>query len=164
MVRIYNASHRSLPRQLRDMRQKARTIIDSKDADTILAGSNVIRLCMDEPHPEYSALHLICAAIDVAKETNRAWHVCMLEILATYERVKEPDNAETETRDQGPSRLRRLLRALIPRSLRARDESASETGEHSRLGGHVEQCSTSSGLAPVDEDRSITAADKESAP
>jgi hypothetical protein len=125
----------------KNLRLKCRSIIDSKDAVVISVGDRVVRSVCDEPDPEYAALHLFCAALDMHDDTGEPWIVCMTYLMDKFDKnapqtvamrkeseitadgtVEESQRTE---RRQG-SFLGRLLRSLVPRKVQARDEAATE--------------------------------------
>lgn len=81
---VYVYQGQSKNKQMRNMRAMLREIIDSKDPDIITVGDKVIRLCLDEPDPEYSALHLFCAGLTMSKETGESWVACMDVIVQKF--------------------------------------------------------------------------------
>jgi hypothetical protein len=123
----------------KNLRLKARRIIDSTDPQTIAVGDRVIRSVCEEPDPEYSALHLFCAALDVSDETGEPWTVCMTYLMDKFEGKVPPsapkdanaeENQPKSERNQGGAFLRRLLRTLTPRAFRASDAVSAETNVH----------------------------------
>jgi len=136
LVRNYTGRPQSEARQLRNMRQLARPIIDSKDVQVISVGDKVIRLCLDEPNPEFSALHLICAGIAMSKATGEPWTACMLTIIQKFEErstvtaeLDIADNLSTQPQATSAvelppvvSKLRQWFQSLVPRSLRVTKE------------------------------------------
>jgi hypothetical protein len=76
--------------QFRNLRQKCRRILDSKEDEIKLMGQRVIEAVKDEPNPEFGALHLIAAALDIEADTGEPWLTCMQYLLDKFaEREKQ---------------------------------------------------------------------------
>lgn len=110
MVKSWIPGLHSTKQQLRNLRNKAKHIIDSNDPEIISVGDRVIRAVCDEPQPEYSALHLFCAAIDISEESGWPWIVCMTHIMDKFDHeAGRTTDAQTTQGDPSASRLRGLL-------------------------------------------------------
>jgi len=126
--------HQSTRQIKRGMKQRLRSIIDSKDRDTILAGDRVIYAVREEPDPEYSALHLFGAAQRASNDTGEPWHVCMNYLMDEFDRreageTETTNAAKSETpasRNPGGWFGGRLLRSILSRTLRKSNEAVAE--------------------------------------
>ena len=85
----------SVKQTKRNLRHKARHIIDSKNYHTIAVGDRVIRSVAQEPDPEFSALHLICAGLDAESETGEPWVTCMTHIMDEYDAIGQASSQAT---------------------------------------------------------------------
>jgi len=87
--------HQSTKQQLRHLRQRCGYLLDSKDPETIEVGDRVIRSVCEEPHPEYSALHLFNAGLELAEETGISWIMAMTYLMDRFDgRVVNLDTGE----------------------------------------------------------------------
>jgi len=77
--------HQSHRQQLRHLRQRCARIVRSKDPAVIAAGRRVIDAVIDEPDPEYGALHLMAAALDVSEATGVPWAACADDLLRRFD-------------------------------------------------------------------------------
>jgi hypothetical protein len=165
-VLVWTPGTQSTRQQKRNLRNKARAVIDSDDPAIIAAGDRVLCAVCGEPDPEFSALHLFNAAIDMADSTGESWATCMNYVMDKFdampkeippgmlEAFTETTDAPTAKRDSGRSRLRGLLRTLIPRSLRARYERSAEADQHQRAGDVDGEPSTGERHDPAEADSS----------
>jgi hypothetical protein len=87
--------------QLRNLRQKCRHILDAKDDETKLMGQRVIEAVKDEPKPEFGALHLIAAALDIANDTDVTWLDAMQYLLDKFEERQHEQRIPDGTIDDG---------------------------------------------------------------
>lgn len=134
----------------KNLRLKSKHILDSKDPTIVAVGDRVIRGVCHEPDPEYSALHLICAALDASEDTGESWVTCMTYMM---DRFENKDGAETETTSEAPSRLSGLLRTLVPRAFRARDAAGAEGHVSQQSGDAVGQRAPGEGCDTSSNDR-----------
>jgi hypothetical protein len=81
--------------QLRNLRQRAHKILDSKDPEIVMIGQRVIEATKDEPNPLFGALHLINAGLEAAEQTETTWVVAMRYLLDEFERIAQRGEATT---------------------------------------------------------------------
>ena len=93
--------HCGTRQQLRYLHQKCRHILDAKDDETKLMGQRVIEAVKDEPKPEFGALHLIAAALDIASDTDVTWLDAMQYLLDKFEERQHEQRIPDGTVDDG---------------------------------------------------------------
>lgn len=130
-ILVWKPGTQSTRQQKRNLRNRVRHIIDSTDEQTVAVGDRVIRSVCEEPDPEYAALHLFCAALGMHEDTGEPWVKCMTYLMDKFdgkivEEQHDGEDDEKPKRSEGGSRLRRLLRSIVPRSFRQSDEAAAE--------------------------------------
>jgi hypothetical protein len=74
--------------QLRNLRQKCRPILDSKDPEIKAMGQQLIAAVQEEPNPEFGALHLIAAALDASADTGTTWVEAMAYFLRKFQEME----------------------------------------------------------------------------
>jgi hypothetical protein len=134
-ILIWKPGAQSTKQCKRNLRTKVKHIIDSTDPVVISIGDRVIRSVCHEPDPEFTALHLFAAGLDMAVETSQPWVVCMnylmdkfdgkiqtseLEVTVIDEEESDADTITTAA--ERPSRISGLLRTLVARCTGARTE------------------------------------------
>lgn len=132
------AGAHSMRQQVRNLRARCRVILDSTDPAVVMMGDRVIDAVRHEPDQEYSTLHLIAAGLDAHDDTGESWPVCMGYLLDKFDEIAARDHdvkTDTETPDQrmeSGTSIGRLLRKLVPRALRPRNETPASASEHQR--------------------------------
>jgi hypothetical protein len=153
-VLVWMPGTQSTTQQKRNLRNKARIILDSTDRRIQSVGARVLQSVAHEPDPEFALYHLVCVGLDMSQETGEAWATCMTYLMDKFDKMatagEETQNGdETTEGNQRPSLLRRLFRAAFPRSFRARNEASSEE--------HVDQPGGAGAVEHGHENRSRTA-------
>lgn len=161
--------HQSTREQVRRLQKRCAEITQSTDVEINRVGDRVLASCLNDPNPGFSTLHLYAAGLDRAEEMKISWSQAMTEILdefgveknltfdpATYAKsMMERTDATSTTKVQRvetSSRLRGLLRSLIPRSLRSSNEKGQRADEYQRARDAYGQQATGQGRNPKSKD------------
>lgn len=144
-ILVWKPGTQSVRQVKKNLRNKAKQILDSKDELIIRAGDRVIYSVRADPDPEYSALHLFCEAIDMRDDTGESWVTCITYLMDKFDEIDERSKDAEATKPTSTSYLRKLLRTLVPRSLRPRDEAGAETDVHQHAGHEHGQRQASEG-------------------
>lgn len=158
-IMVWKPGTQSTRQQKKNLRNKARVIIDSKDPQIIATGDRVIRSVCAEPDPEYSALHLFCAAMDLSDDCGESWVTCMNHLMDTFEgktltaadeaQRKEIEDGKRQSGTTRGSFLRGLLRTLVPRAIRQSHEVAASPHVDQQPGAGDTQHAASNGSNPA---------------
>lgn len=134
---IFQPGIQSIRQLKKNLRNKCRWVLDSTDPAIKLAGARIIAAIREEPDPEYSALHLFCEAVDMFDQTGEHWDVCANYLMDKFDEMAakgSTEDAAPAERTQGDLPKGGLLRALIPRAFRSRNEGAAKADKHQRAG------------------------------
>jgi hypothetical protein len=130
-VLVWMPGTQSSTQQKRNLRNKARIILDSTDRRIQSVGARVLQSVAHEPDPEFALYHLVCVGLDMSQETGEAWATCMTYLMDKFDKIATASEEtqhgdETKEGNRTPSLLRRLFRTAFPRRFRARDEASPE--------------------------------------
>jgi hypothetical protein len=85
--------HQNSKQRIRNVRNAARPVLNSKDPKTVALLARVRESVKDEPEPEFGFLHLVTAGASASFGTGEPWTVCMEYLMDKFDGMKE-DHAE----------------------------------------------------------------------
>lgn len=75
-VMVWKPGIQSLKQRTKNLQRACRSILESRDPETMRVGALVVQACERELHPKLASLILINAAMEAANSTGEPWHVC----------------------------------------------------------------------------------------